>query len=115
MPRWTMCWLAASRVTRRTAQPQCWSGTRNCSAPFDDVRGVFGCGNSARLPDCNRLDTVKEPMSRYNTQELAITLFEEAGDALLLFDPETEELVDANPMAQRLTGIGRSELLRLPV
>ena len=54
-------------------------------------------------------------MSRYNTQELAITLFEEAGDALLLFDPETEELVDANPMAQRLTGIGRSELLRLPV
>ncbi|HYT89710.1 MAG TPA: PAS domain S-box protein [Gemmataceae bacterium] len=51
-------------------------------------------------------------MTAYNVAELAQTLFEEAGDALFLFDPETEQLLDVNPMAQRLTGFGRPELLR---
>jgi len=35
--------------------------------------------------------------------ELAQTLFEEIGDALLLFDPQTEVVLEANPMTQRLT------------
>jgi PAS domain S-box-containing protein len=50
-----------------------------------------------------------------NLEELGLTLFEEAGDALFLFDPDSEQLVDVNPMAQRLTGHGRQDLLRLPV
>lgn len=48
-------------------------------------------------------------------QELAGTLFEEAGDALFLFDPDTEQLREVNPMAQRLTGFSRRELLEMKV
>src|SRR6516165_7069783 len=47
--------------------------------------------------------------------ELSVTLFEEAGDALFLFDPETEEICDVNPMAQRLSGFSRAELLHLQI
>src|SRR5262245_54657888 len=52
-------------------------------------------------------------MNQHNAAELSQALFEEAGDALFLFDPETEQIQDANPMAQRLCGYSRSELLRL--
>ncbi len=51
----------------------------------------------------------------YNLAELAQTLFEESGDALFLFDPDTEQIVDVNPMAQRLTGHARPALLRMTV
>jgi PAS domain S-box-containing protein len=54
-------------------------------------------------------------MTETNWQELAYTLFEEAGDALFLFDPETEQLHDVNPMAQRLSGYSRRELLKMKV
>jgi PAS domain S-box-containing protein len=47
-------------------------------------------------------------------EDLARALFEEAGDALFLFDPDTDQLLDVNPMAVRLTGLGRADLLRLP-
>jgi PAS domain S-box-containing protein len=47
-----------------------------------------------------------------NMQELAQTLFEEAGDALFLFDPETGRIVEVNPMAQRLCDAGRPTLLK---
>lgn len=50
-----------------------------------------------------------------NWQELAYTLFEEAGDALFLFDPETEQLHDVNPMSQRLSGYTRHQLLKMKV
>jgi len=36
-------------------------------------------------------------MTSYNVAELAQTLFEEAGDALFLFDPDTEQLIDRQP------------------
>src|SRR5205809_7745835 len=54
-------------------------------------------------------------MTTYNVAELAQTLFEEAGDALILFDPETEQVLDVNPMAQRLSGFARVDLLRMEV
>src|SRR5579885_3055497 len=47
--------------------------------------------------------------------ELGLTLFEESGDALFLFDPDTEQLLEVNPMALRLCGFPRAELLRRPV
>ena len=47
--------------------------------------------------------------------ELSVTLFEEAGDALFLFDPDSEDICDVNPMAQRLSGFSRAELLRLQI
>src|ERR1700726_3222125 len=50
-------------------------------------------------------------MESYNLAELALTLFEEAGDALVLFDPDTEQILDVNPMTQRLSGFARKELL----
>jgi PAS domain S-box-containing protein len=47
--------------------------------------------------------------------EFARALFEESGDALFLFDPDTETVLDVNPMAQRLTGFSRREMLRRPI
>jgi len=54
-------------------------------------------------------------LAAYHTDELSATLFEESGDALFLFDPTTEQLLDVNPMAQRLSGFTRPELLRLKI
>jgi two-component system, sensor histidine kinase and response regulator len=42
---------------------------------------------------------------------LGQALFEEAGDALFLFDPDTDQMLNANPMAERLTGFRRQELV----
>jgi PAS domain S-box-containing protein len=50
-----------------------------------------------------------------NLEGLAQALFEESGDALFLFDPDTEHLLDANAMAQRLTGFCVRDLLRIPM
>jgi two-component system NtrC family sensor kinase len=41
-------------------------------------------------------------------------LFEEAGDALFLFDPDSDELLAANAAAERLTKISRPDLLKMP-
>jgi two-component system cell cycle sensor histidine kinase/response regulator CckA len=50
-------------------------------------------------------------MDGYNLAELAWTLFEESGDALFLFNPDSERMLDVNLMAQRLSGSSREELL----
>jgi PAS domain S-box-containing protein len=42
---------------------------------------------------------------------LARALFDESGDALFLLDPETDSVIDINPLAERLTGLMRSQLL----
>jgi two-component system, cell cycle sensor histidine kinase and response regulator CckA len=52
-------------------------------------------------------------MIAYDQAELAQALFSESGDALFLLDPETDQLVEVNPVAQRMTGYSRSELLGL--
>jgi PAS domain S-box-containing protein len=46
-------------------------------------------------------------------EELARCFFEDVRDALFVFDPATMAIVDANPMAQRLTRLRRSELLQM--
>lgn len=46
--------------------------------------------------------------------ELAQALFEESGDALFLLNPETDQLVDVNPVALRMTGFTREEVMRFP-
>lgn len=45
---------------------------------------------------------------------LARALFEELGDALFLLDPETDALLDVNPVVMRLTGFTRAEILEFP-
>src|SRR5262245_22978712 len=45
-------------------------------------------------------------------KNLAQALFEEAGDALFLFDPETDQVQDVNPLAEKLSGFSRAELLK---
>jgi PAS domain S-box-containing protein len=52
-------------------------------------------------------------MDAQNLAELAVTLFEEGGDALVLFDPDNEQILNVNPMAQRLSGFTRKELLHM--
>jgi PAS domain S-box-containing protein len=47
----------------------------------------------------------------FHGSELSVTLFEEAADALFLFDPDTEKIHEVNPMAHRLSGFSRAELL----
>jgi PAS domain S-box-containing protein len=51
----------------------------------------------------------------HDVAELAQTLFEEIGDAVFITDPGTLGLLDVNPVAQRMTGLTRAELLRLPL
>jgi PAS domain S-box-containing protein len=46
---------------------------------------------------------------------LARALFEESGDALFLFDPDTDQLLEVNRLAEQLTGFSRAELLRMEV
>lgn len=53
-------------------------------------------------------------MSSEPIEGLGRALFKEAGDALFLFDPETEKLLDVNPMAENLSGFSRQELLQRP-
>src|SRR5687767_2933700 len=53
-------------------------------------------------------------MNYDNLEGLAQALFEESGDALFLFEPETDQLLDVNSTAQRLTGFLLWELLRMP-
>jgi PAS domain S-box-containing protein len=48
------------------------------------------------------------------THQLAEALFGEAGDALFLFDPDSDQLLDVNAVAERLSGFPRPQLLRLP-
>jgi two-component system, cell cycle sensor histidine kinase and response regulator CckA len=50
-------------------------------------------------------------MNYASTEGLAQALFEESGDALFLFDPDTDELLDVNSKAQRLTGLPLREVL----
>src|SRR3954453_7029076 len=50
-------------------------------------------------------------MRHSTAKDLAQALFEEAGDALFLFDPETDQVQDVNPMAERLSGFARPDLL----
>jgi PAS domain S-box-containing protein len=45
--------------------------------------------------------------------DLAQALFHQSGDALFLFDPATEQVLDVNVVAQKLTGIPRAELLQM--
>jgi len=53
-------------------------------------------------------------MTTYNQAELAQSLLQEIGDALFLLDPETDQLIEVNPVVLRLTGFSRHELLELP-
>jgi PAS domain S-box-containing protein len=53
-------------------------------------------------------------MNGLHSTELSRALFEEGGDALFLFDPDTDQLLDVNPMAERLSGAPRRELLARP-
>ena len=52
-------------------------------------------------------------MIAYDQAELAQALLAEIGDALFLLDPDTDQLVEVNPVALRLTGFSRADLLRL--
>jgi two-component system, cell cycle sensor histidine kinase and response regulator CckA len=54
-------------------------------------------------------------MNYDNLEGLALALFEESGDALFLFDPETEQILDANAKAQRLSGFSLRSLLSMPM
>jgi PAS domain S-box-containing protein len=55
------------------------------------------------------------PVKSISVAELAQTLFEEAGDALFLFDPTSEEVIDTNPTAQRLSGFSRQQMLSMRI
>jgi PAS domain S-box-containing protein len=52
-------------------------------------------------------------MNEYQVTDFSQALFEEAGDALFLVEPESDRVLDANPTALRLSGFTRQELLRL--
>lgn len=53
----------------------------------------------------------KSPTIPFEDTELARTLFNENGDALLFIDPDTDFVLDANQTALRLTGFQKAELV----
>jgi two-component system, NtrC family, sensor kinase len=54
-------------------------------------------------------------MTPLNFTDLAQALFEEAGDALFLFDPDNDAILAVNPLALRLSGFSQHELLKMPI
>jgi len=54
-------------------------------------------------------------MNYDNLEGLAQALFEESGDALFLFNPETDQILDVNGKVQRLTGFPLRDLLGMPL
>lgn len=46
--------------------------------------------------------------------ELGLALFEESGDALFLFDPDTDRMLEVNRVACQLSGFSREALLQQP-
>jgi two-component system cell cycle sensor histidine kinase/response regulator CckA len=53
-------------------------------------------------------------MTSFDQAELAQALFEESGDALFLLDPDADKLIEVNPVALRITGYTRPEILQFP-
>ncbi|HWG42328.1 MAG TPA: PAS domain S-box protein [Gemmataceae bacterium] len=53
-------------------------------------------------------------MNDSNPKNLAQALLEESGDALFLFDPDTEQLLEVSRMAVDLSGFRREEMLARP-
>jgi PAS domain S-box-containing protein len=53
-------------------------------------------------------------MSPSPSEDLAHALVEEAGDALFLFDPDNDQLLQVSRMAVELTGFAREEMLARP-
>ena len=53
-------------------------------------------------------------MNQSNPKHLAQALLEEAGDALFLFDPDSDQLYEVSRMAVELTGFSREEMLVRP-
>ncbi|HVS35134.1 MAG TPA: response regulator, partial [Gemmataceae bacterium] len=51
---------------------------------------------------------------QHQIRGLGRALFQEAGDALFLFDPETDQLLAVNPVAEKLTGLSREQLTAQP-
>src|SRR5579864_9303507 len=56
---------------------------------------------------------VENPMKHDELEGLAQALFEESGDALFLFDPDTDQILDVNSTAQRLSGFPLRDMLRM--
>jgi PAS domain S-box-containing protein len=48
------------------------------------------------------------------TREVGRAIFAESADALFLFDPETDQVLDVNPAAQRLSGFSQQDLMKQP-
>jgi two-component system, sensor histidine kinase and response regulator len=53
-------------------------------------------------------------MSGFHSSELSRALFEESGDALFLLDPDTDQLLEVNVTAERLTGLSADRLMTQP-
>src|SRR5262245_17749282 len=78
-------------------------------------RPGFGAGPPLKEGRDGMVEGPEREFEALQTADLIRTLFAEAGDALLIVEPQSERLLDVNPMAQRLTGLSRDGLLRRPL
>src|ERR1700676_1214879 len=82
--------------------------------------GRLSVGRAAQRLRASPLTSAARAKRIMNTDQnhikgLGKSLFQEAGDALFLFDPDTDRLLAVNPMAERLTGLTRAVLLAQPM
>jgi PAS domain len=79
-----------------------------------------------RVPNKPALQVKKSPtapsaagfrrgMDHNNYEGLALALFEETDEALILFDAKTRQVLDVNAAAQRLCGLCVRDLLEAPI
>lgn len=60
------------------------------------------------------LSVCRSRMLPFDVSEVGRAIFEEAADALFLFDPESGQVLDVNPAAERLTGFSQRTLVEQP-
>ena len=53
-------------------------------------------------------------MPLFEANEIGQAIFKESPDALFLFDPDTDQVLEVNPAAVTLSGFTREQLLRAP-
>jgi two-component system sensor histidine kinase/response regulator len=71
-------------------------------------------GNARRAAPPFGLALEVDAMNPSHSNDLAHALLEEAGDALFLFDPDNDRLLQVSRMAVELTGYSRDEMLARP-
>ncbi|MBI3079592.1 MAG: sigma 54-interacting transcriptional regulator, partial [Deltaproteobacteria bacterium] len=78
---------------------------------MEKIETAKGQGMASETPEADR--GREEPLRA--SEERSRKIFEHSNDAIFVVDPERDEILDVNPVACRMLGYSRGELLSLPI